>query len=417
MRMKSTAELAPGFEEEVIADCGGRGDRAYFQRLAADAPATISWVERHGVKFHSPGYYLSAGPPRIQPVGGGAAIVETLARAAKRAGVEFQYECRAERLIRTAGGAIAGIEARLADGTTRRLDAAGVVLASGGFEGSRLMLREYFGPGAETLRPISPGSAFNEGEGLRMAIGAGALLAGDWSGMHSEPVDARSEASAPVVLVYPYGIVVDREGRRLFNEGDGLVHETWERYSRAIHFSAPGRVAWAILDARLYDISGYERAIRSDLPPLRSDTIAGLATLAGISAQGLESTVAAYNAACTGDPARFDASRADGLAAVGLEPPKSNWARALDRAPYLAWPLAGAIAYTFGGIATNPSAEVLNENGPIPGLYAAGEITGHFYRRAPNAVAMMRALVFGRIAGISAAARLRKTDSMQRQTT
>ena len=62
-------------------------------------------------------------------------------------------------------------------------------------------------------------------------------------------------------------------------------------------------------------------------------------------------------------------------------------------------PLVGAIAYTFGGLATNEKAELLDERGPIPGLYAAGETTGHFYRTAPNAVSVLRALVFGKIAG------------------
>ena len=82
-----------------------------------------------------------------------------------------------------------------------------------------------------------------------------------------------------------------------------------------------------------------------------------------------------------------------------LKPPKSNWARAIAKPPYLAYPLVGAIAYTFGGLATNAKAEVLGEQGPISGLYAAGETTGHFYGTAPNAVAVLRALVFGKIAG------------------
>jgi tricarballylate dehydrogenase len=42
---------------------------------------------------------------------------------------------------------------------------------------------------------------------------------------------------------------------------------------------------------------------------------------------------------------------------------------------------------------------VLRDGSPIPGLYAAGEITGHFYATAPNSVSVLRALVFGRIAG------------------
>jgi tricarballylate dehydrogenase len=77
------------------------------------------------------------------------------------------------------------------------------------------------------------------------------------------------------------------------------------------------------------------------------------------------------------------------------------------RPPFLAYPLAGAIAYTFGGLATNERAEVLGVQGPMPGLYAAGETTGHFYGTAPNSVAALRALVFGRIAGREAVEFLR----------
>jgi len=45
---------------------------------------------------------------------------------------------------------------------------------------------------------------------------------------------------------------------------------------------------------------------------------------------------------------------------------------------------------------------VLRQGQPISGLFAAGEITGHFYATAPNAVSVLRALVFGRIAGLEA---------------
>ena len=141
------------------------------------------------------------------------------------------------------------------------------------------------------------------------------------------------------------------------------------------------------------------------MPPFQAASIAELAALIDVPPSALQETVARYNAAATGDAARFDATRADGLAAAAdLSPPKSNWAVPLDRPPYLAFPLIGAIAYTFGGVATNALAEVLGEREPIPGLYAAGEMTGHFFGTAPNAVAMLRALVFGRIAGAGAVA-------------
>lgn len=390
MRLRSVDEVSPGFEADMLDATGGREAR-YYRRLAAEAPAAARWLQKHGVEFHNPPYYLSKGPPRIQPVGGGLAVLSALAKAAKAAGVECVYECAAT-----------GLAGSMVRTSKADVEAGAVVLACGGFQGNARMLREHLGPGAEHLRLISPGTAHNDGAGIRMALAAGAQPAGDWRGMHIEPVDARSRASAPVVLVYPYGIVVDALGRRFMDEGGGLMHETWEELARRIHFDTPGRIAWSVHDASVRAIEGYQRAIRSDVPPIEADSIAELASEAGIA--NLEATVARYNAAARGDPARFDPYRADGLAAdASLAPPKSNWARPIERPPFLAWPLAGAIAYTFGGLATDEEARVLGRDGPIPGLYGAGEITGHFYGTAPNAVAVLRALVFGRIAGRNAA--------------
>ena len=129
MRMNSTGEVEPGFVADMLHASGGKGDRAYFGRLAEEAPAAVQWVEHHGVQFHSPGYYLSKGPPRIQPVGGGAAIVSALANAARKAGVEFHYECRAEKLVCGATGAIEGVEAKQADGSALSISANAVILA------------------------------------------------------------------------------------------------------------------------------------------------------------------------------------------------------------------------------------------------------------------------------------------------
>jgi tricarballylate dehydrogenase len=405
MRMVAADRVEPTFVEDMVAATQGRGDRAYFERLAAEAPATVAWIAAHGVEFHQPVYYLAKGPPRIQPVGGGPAIVAALAKAAKAAGVAIRYRCTARKLLSSEAGGVAGIAIAKNGVVPETLPADAVILAAGGFQGDGAMMREHFGPGGESMRLISPGTHFNTGDGIRMASALDAQMAGDWNGMHCEPIDPRSKNSAPVVLVYPYGIVVDRAGRRTFDEGGGLVHETWEQFSRAIHFAAPGREVFAILDGRLFAIPDYQRAIRSEVPPVQADTLEELATMIGVDAKGLTETVAAYNAAATGDPARFDATVCDGLAAApALDPPKSNWARAIAEPPFLAYPLIGAIAYTFGGIATSTNAEVLRGNVPIPGLYAAGEVTGHFHATAPNAVSVLRAFVFGRIAGREAVA-------------
>jgi tricarballylate dehydrogenase len=399
IRMDAPDRVAPEFEEDMQQVSGRKADRAYFHTLAANAVETIGWLEAQGVAFATPVYYLSAGPTRIQPVGGGAAIVERLSDAAKAAGVRIVYEALALRLIMSESGRISGIEFELGEGATAIVDAEAVVLATGGFQGNATMMREQFGSGADDIRLISPGTRFNTGDGIRIALGLGARVSGDWNGIHIEPIDPRSARPAPVVLVYPYGIVVDQDGHRFFDEGGGLVHETWESFARDIHFARRSRIAYAIFDSCLVDIDGFERAIRSDVAPYQSETVEGLAAQIGVPAGNLRETIDVFNAAATGDMPRFDAARCDGLATDGLTPAKSNWARPIAKPPYLAYPLVGGLAYTFGGLATNERAEVLAERGPVPGLYAAGETTGHFYGTAPNAVAVLRALVFGRVAG------------------
>jgi tricarballylate dehydrogenase len=401
MRMAAPDRVEPSFVHDMLEATKFRGDESYFARLAKEAPATVKWIAAQGIEFIQPAYYLAKGPPRIQPVGGGAAVLKQLTQAAKAAGVTFRHGCAAQSLA-SDNGRVTGLLVAHGD-VHEELPASAVILACGGFEGDGASMREHFGAGAETMRLISPGGHFNTGDGIRMALALGATRSGDWNGMHAEPVDARAKNSAPVVLVYPYGIVVDRNGKRFFDEGGGLVHETWEWFARDLHFKTPGRIAFAILDSRLFAIEGYQRAIRSEVPPARSDTLAGLAKLIGVDADNLRATVASYNAACTGNPQKFDATRCDGLAASGaLQPPKSNWARAISEPPFLAYPLVGAVAYTFGGLATDDCARVLRDGAPIPGLYAAGEITGHFYATAPNAVSVLRAFVFGRIAGLQA---------------
>ncbi len=347
MRLDAPDRLGCGFEDDMQQASGGLADRNYFRALADNATATIGWLQTHGVEFTIPVYYLSAGPARIQPVGGGKAIVEKLADAARSAGVKFLYETAMNGLVMADGHRVRGMETQSGDGVTTTLDADAIILASGGFQGNSAMMRAQFGLGAETLKLISPGTGFDTGDGIRMAMYQGARVSGDWNGMHIEPVDPRAKNSAPVVLVYPYGIVVDQDGRRFFDE-----------------------------------------------------VLEDLAAQIKVPAGNLRETVDTFNAAATLGVARFDATRCDGLAAADtLNPPKSNWARAITQPPYLAYPLVGAVAYTFGGLATNERAEVLSEHGPMPGLYAAGETTGHFYRTAPNAVSVLRALVFGRMAG------------------
>jgi tricarballylate dehydrogenase len=407
MRLSAPDRLAPQFADDMLAVSGGRSDPRIVARLAADAVATLEWIRGYGVQFHLPQtYFLTAAAPRIQPVGGGAGLIEILSAAARAAGVTMLCGTTAERLELDDRGALSAVQVRSGDGAPQRLPAKAVVLACGGYEASAAMLAASAGQAASEIRHISRGTGFNRGEGIRMALEAGAQRSGDWNGFHCEPVDPRSAAPEAVVLVYPYGIIVNRSGNRFCDEGGGRVDETWETLARTIAFEQENQIAFAIFDRRLHDIPGYERAIKSDVAPYRGKGLDELAAAAGIDPAGLAATIASYNAAATGDETRFDPLRVDGLRAQPASgPPKSNWARPIDRPPFFAYPLAGAIAYTFGGIATSEEAEVIRDDGaPISGLYAAGEINGLFFNRAPGGTSVLRGLVFGKIAGRNAVA-------------
>src|SRR5664279_3739020 len=99
MRLDAPDRISPVFEDDMQEASGGLADPDYFRTLAVNAPQTIGWLQNHGVEFITPLYYLSAGPARIQPVGGGCAIVEKLVYAAKQAGVKFLYDSPVSRLI------------------------------------------------------------------------------------------------------------------------------------------------------------------------------------------------------------------------------------------------------------------------------------------------------------------------------
>ena len=411
IRLQANLQMAPGFVDEIMAESGGLADVNYFQQLAEQAPAMADWLVSLGIVFHSPPYYLAKGPARIQPMGGGAALIQAMLAHARDLGLEVIYQFKLTDLlgdVRQVTG-VAGVDAQ---GQRQHHLADAVVLACGGFEGNPEMLKAHLGPHAENFRLISKGTAFNDGAGIRAALVLGAEPAGDWQTGHAEPIDPRSRGPAPVVLVYPYGVVVNAQGERFFDEGAGLMHETWEHFSHQMQHDLPEQQAYAILDSKLLTIADYTRAIRSEVPPVSAPSLAALAQALGLPEAALSRTVQDFNAACHGKPEGFDPTFKDGLRCVPVgQPPKSNWARALDQGPYLAWPLVGALVYTFGGVKTNPQTQVLSAHGAIHGLYAAGEVTGHFFRQAPNSVAMLRALVFGKIAGEQAVFDLRHSSS------
>jgi tricarballylate dehydrogenase len=199
------------------------------------------------------------------------------------------------------------------------------------------------------------------------------------------------------VFIFPYGILVNQEGNRFTDEAPGTVDAVYESITRKI-FNQTNGIAYTILDQKINDVPNYKLGLRSDAEPVTGNTIAELAGKLKILAAALEQTVRDYNAACVAGT--FKALELDYLAAKNLNPPKSNWARALDKPPYLAWPISSSNVLTFGGLKVNTRAQVLDLDGAvIPGLYAAGEVVGLYYKTYTGATSVLKGAVFGRLAG------------------
>lgn len=427
LRMKSHSEVTDDFETHLAANGSGAIDPDLIQELArppADRAAyaralgvvdpdvvgtfadragpTIDWMKGFGVRFDFlPTQFLTKSQPRLLPVGGGLALVEALAARAEALGVTFRYETTALRLEQDGDGRVCALIARDREGQVRL--AGQVVLACGGFEGNPEMMTRYVGPRAVHLRPICKGGYFNRGEGIRMALDIGASGAGEFGSFHAEPVDPRSGVSEPSVFIFPYGILVNKDGRRFTDEAPGTVDAHYERVTRRIYEQRDG-IAWVILDARHLRIPNYRLGIRTDKPPIVADSIAGIAAALDLPEEALQATVAEYNAACR--PGAWKPLELDGLATEGLTPRKSNWATPLEEGPYHAYPIMSANVFTFGGLQVDSSARVVDGDGrAIPGLYAAGEIIGMYYATYTGATSVLKGMVFGRLAGEDAAQR------------
>ncbi len=426
LRMKSETEVTDDFETHLADNGGGYLDPelirhttgAYEQwpaivktlsfadpeLIAAFANAcgpTVQWLKTFGVKFDFlPTQFLTRSQPRLLPIGGGLALVEALAAAAEKLGVTFFYETTAVSLMQDEDLAITGLNARSKMGEPRQFKGK-VILGCGGFEGNPEMQTRYIGPRAVYLRPVARGGYYNKGEGIRMALDIGAAPCGDFGSYHAEPVDPRSGRPEPSVFIFPYGILVNQEGLRFTDEAPGTVDAVYESITRKI-FNQTNGIAYTILDNKINDVPNYKLGLRSDQPPITGATVAELAAKLKVPAEAVEKTVHDYNAACVAGT--FKALELDHLATRGLNPMKSNWARALNQPPYQAYPIISSNVLTFGGLKVNTRAQVLDQDGvPMRGLYAAGEVVGMYYKTYTGASSVLKGAVFGRLAGMDAA--------------
>ena len=402
------------YYDDLMRVTSGRADPDLGRVLASESLSTMVWMGRAGVRwalalgrqaFRSGGVSRFWGGLIVEAVGGGADLSDRLFELAGQAGVDVAYETTVDGLLLDAAGAVEGVSIR-SPGGARAIRTNAVVLACGGFEANPEMRASHLGPLWSDVKVR--GTRYNTGDGIRVALEAGAGRAGDWSGCHAvawdlnaPPFGDRTIADLYQKHSYQFGIVVNVDGRRFIDEGADFRNYTYAKYGREILYQPHG-AAFQIFDSRVEHLLRDEYRI-PQVSMARADSIEQLADALGIDRVGLSSTVLEFNAAVR--DGAFDPTALDGKSAPGVDPPKSNWAQPISAPPFLGYAVTCGITFTFGGLSVDASARVRDAGArPIDGLYAAGEIVGGlFYDNYPGGAGLMAGAVFGRIAGREAA--------------
>ncbi len=413
-------EVPPYSAEEYASDLkrvtGGRNDPEMTATLVSNIADDMRWLRSKGLRYRlmyerqayerPDGGYLFWGGLHVGNVDGGEGLVRDHHRAAEESGIEILFGARALRLVET-DGAVTGVVYER-DGEEHTVLAEATVLGSGGFEASKEMRTEHMGP--QWHHAITRGTPFNTGTMLNEALRLGAAKGGDWTSCHATQWDAGfadNESNYEVTnrltrQSYPLGIIVNRDGKRFLDEGADFRNLTYAKYGKEV-LMQPGAVAWQLFDAPLrpmlrpqeYEVPGVGEHV--------ADTLEELARLSGIDEDGLVETVRSFNDSIRAS-VEFDPNVKDGRSA-DTTPPKSNWANPISEGPFYAYPVTCGITFTFGGLKGDARARVVREDGSvIPGLYACGEaLGGLFSENYPGGSGLAAGVVFGRIAGRSAA--------------
>ncbi|MBQ7850873.1 MAG: flavocytochrome c [Clostridia bacterium] len=371
---------------------GGKGinDPELVETLAEDSSEGVEWLKKYNIDLCNVGAFGGASVKRIhRPVNAegktvsvGAYMIPLMEDACKaNENITILLETTANSII-MADGKAAGIVAAGKTGNTVTVNAKAVILAAGGF-GANLEMVASYKPELEGF--MTTNAAGIQGQGIEMAQAVGAAVV-DMEQIQIHPtVQFDTAALITEGLRGDGAILVNAEGKRFIDEVG-----TRDVVSAA-EIAQTGSYSWLVVDQAMLDkssvIAGY---VKKGFVKTGA-TYEELAAEIGVPAEDFAATMNAWN----------------GYVAAKNDPDfgRISFANPLDTAPYYAIKVTAGVHHTMGGVKINDDTEVIDVNGAeIPGLYAAGEITGGVHganRLGGNAVSDF--VVFGRIAGEEAA--------------
>ena len=318
---------------------------------------------------------------------GGQALIARLAATFVEAGGTIRTgHCVRDLMTQTdaTGDHVVGVWATTEEGAVEVRARRGVLLGSGGFEGSESRRHAHGTPGRAAWTMAPRGT--NTGEPISAAINAGAAV--DWTGLGWFcPGLEHPDGAGSFTLGFRSGVMVDAHGLRYANES-----LPYDRFGREMA-KDPARVpSWFVFDSReggrLPGIAMPEGDPADHLAAgtwVQAESIAGIAAAIGVPAQELEATVERWNGFCaTGVDEDFGrgADEYDTFFTYGEGPNKAL--TPIDQGPFFAARFVLSDLGTKGGVVTDAHGRALRPDGSaVPGLYAVGNtaapMTGPYY--------------------------------------
>lgn len=391
--------------DELWSDLCNVGEGPNSEELASftvrDSESMPGWMAEHGVRWQPPlAGTLHLGRTNRFFLGGGKALLNSYHREiGTRKGIEVVYDAKVEGFD-IDGSTVRSV--RVSTGGQRlHVNTRAVICASGGFESNIGWLRRYWGDAADNY--IIRGTPYNDGHVLAQLYEQGAARAGQEKGFHAIALDARSPrfdgGIATRLDTVPFGLVVNKHGKRFYDEGEDIWPKRYAMWGRHIA-EQPDQIAYAFWDSKVNSLF---------LPPMygvdTSDDFADLARGLGLDPDVTTKTIAEFNAAVVAG-GRFDPAELDDCHTTGLTPPKTHWAQRLDTPPYHAIAMRPGITFTYMGVAVDVDAHIMRTDGStFDNLFAAGEImSGNILSTGYLAgFGMTIGSVWGRRSGMTAA--------------
>src|SRR6202451_476403 len=383
------------FFEDLLRVTGGQTDEELARHMIAESKDILGWIVEQGVRWQpSLGGTLSLGRTNSFFLGGGRAMLNALYFTAEQLGVDILYDAEVLELD-IADGMFLSAMLKQGDGRAT-LVASALVAAAGGFEANIEWLKQYWGEAADNF--LIRGTPYNRGSVLKMLLDSGVQEVGDPTQCHAVAIDARAPKFDGGIITrhdsVVFGIVVNRHALRFYDEGEDIWPKRYAIWGRLVA-AQPGQIAYIMFDSTV--LNSFMPTL---FPPIKADSISGLAGKFELDPLVLEKTVADFNAAVR--PGTFDHTILDDCRTEGITPPKTHWARKIDAPPYLAYPVRPGITFNYLATRVNRQSRMLMKDGkPSANMFAAGEImAGNVLGKGYAAgIGMTIGSVFGRIAG------------------